>query len=979
MSSRNRRLATLLQRFGVESTVHNSGANKEEKQKALRQAYFKLAKSAHPDAAPESLREQAERNFVSLNRQYEEARTLLEQEDTYFAQQRNYYEHAPPHEDGSTTASGGPRGGPGYNPFQRTGSTRTVGNNPFEDMWAETEQTKRSEKDFQAGTTAGVHTRYTFYRNQDANNKHHFHWTERDPQDLLQQSDAFSFFDKAKAVTLVTGVLFGFYVGSRFTASGKTSWFDPANASEKPIGLTKPDYKIGVWVDADTGESVDARALRREWLEQSWWKSLPFDHVLSGGAPVGRIKAFHPNAFAPNYYSAGVDVDEDTRNNFGVDDARGPATEDQLHSDAVDSTVSVYLKPTLLRLVDFAMDFGTPMRDVYDRRDYFRGSHMFRRTRSEPIVVLEEEQEFVVCLQENAIEVAENKNNTISGGTSSTTSISSALKVAATTACPTKEEISRDSTTVEVDPASSWNQPGNEDCANDSGVMLLDMTSTTSSVDPLEVSSTTTADDTAESVAGAPETSLQLQRQSVAKKMSTANPVVVSCVANNLDSSSPVLLLWRQEVVNRDDLVLDVPATEPVRSGVQRATGQARKLAENRTSPEQQTVSTGSSTKKPLLRGRSGGNLRRKRSVTDPLARTRSGSLGMVPADLAANDVSLGTPSQTTHAAYPSETAGVETRPRQHQSSDDNLLSAHQDPRASVWIMTPPWYRDSVPQEALATDREAQEAVVTRGLVELYDPVMRKKIGWNEGEAISNGDGGTSNSISSSTSSSTRTSVRTGLLSGQGQQDDFLQNANNHSQHFDKSSAANPALIDSTRYGDISGLHRTRSYLQHNLLPLREEGQGSLVSGSSSYARGAGEQQGILQHHTTAEDGHYDKSAPAAHIAAGEGSFAVVERSTGQTVVPADEIPSSHGLARTTANHPRPLDPRTLTRSSRQEQRLMLKEKNLKREQERLASQIEKTNARAAEKMSSSIRGEKEEPNSYLIIDNVFKRIIGLS
>ena len=67
-----RRLYILLERFELTENPNKVTA------KALKQRYFHLAKERHPDAAPHNLKEEAEKNFVALQNQYEEARNLLE-------------------------------------------------------------------------------------------------------------------------------------------------------------------------------------------------------------------------------------------------------------------------------------------------------------------------------------------------------------------------------------------------------------------------------------------------------------------------------------------------------------------------------------------------------------------------------------------------------------------------------------------------------------------------------------------------------------------------------------------------------------------------------------------------------------------------------------------------------------------------------------------------------------------------------------
>eukprot|EP00392_Amoebophrya_sp_AT5.2_P003567 g3572.t1 len=285
------RLLTLLKRFNVNPSLPHLTTT-ETRKKALRQAYYQLAKQAHPDAAPDHLRDRAERNFIALHKQYEEARDLLDSV--------NLEEHA--------AGSGGPdpnRGGNTGNPFTRqTSSARAGGNRPFEDFWRYEHVDEGAYH-----SDANEHARrYAFYRRGaaagSADGAQHYYWAERDPQYL--PSTKIGVKDKAKGIFLTAGIALGFFLGSR-AGNKRPDYYQQGVEGERPVGLTKYDStKGGTWVDSEPSKA---------------------------------------------------------------------------------ESLEVYLKPTLLRLADFGLDLAGPMRDVYDRRDYFRGSRMFRRTRSDPLVV----------------------------------------------------------------------------------------------------------------------------------------------------------------------------------------------------------------------------------------------------------------------------------------------------------------------------------------------------------------------------------------------------------------------------------------------------------------------------------------------------------------------------------------------------------------------------------------------------------------
>lgn len=79
MSSPERlRLARLLRRFQISTVTSTSTAKTGSTPQDLRRAYYAVAKSAHPDFAPDDLKPIAEKNFIAMREQYEEAQLLLQ-------------------------------------------------------------------------------------------------------------------------------------------------------------------------------------------------------------------------------------------------------------------------------------------------------------------------------------------------------------------------------------------------------------------------------------------------------------------------------------------------------------------------------------------------------------------------------------------------------------------------------------------------------------------------------------------------------------------------------------------------------------------------------------------------------------------------------------------------------------------------------------------------------------------------------------
>mmetsp|Transcript_58050 Transcript_58050/g.138139 ORF Transcript_58050/g.138139 Transcript_58050/m.138139 type:complete len:235 (-) Transcript_58050:104-808(-) len=77
MAARSLKLSILLKGFGMSPAEF---ARKEPKVvlTSLRSEYFRLAKATHPDLAPAAEKESAEKKFVALRQQFEEAQQLLE-------------------------------------------------------------------------------------------------------------------------------------------------------------------------------------------------------------------------------------------------------------------------------------------------------------------------------------------------------------------------------------------------------------------------------------------------------------------------------------------------------------------------------------------------------------------------------------------------------------------------------------------------------------------------------------------------------------------------------------------------------------------------------------------------------------------------------------------------------------------------------------------------------------------------------------
>jgi len=742
------RLLTLLKRFNVNPSLPHLTTT-ETRKKALRQAYYQLAKQAHPDAAPDHLRDRAERNFIALHKQYEEARDLLDSV--------NLEEHA--------AGSGGPdpnRGGNTGNPFTRqTSSARAGGNRPFEDFWRYEHVDEGAYH-----SDANEHARrYAFYRRGaaagSADGAQHYYWAERDPQYL--PSTKIGVKDKAKGIFLTAGIALGFFLGSR-AGNKRPDYYQQGVEGERPVGLTKYDStKGGTWVDSVTGEALDARVLRSHWLEQSW---SSFTGPLSdGSAPLQTAEAAVVSSPSPEY-------------SFG----ETQFSQEQEPSKA--ESLEVYLKPTLLRLADFGLDLAGPMRDVYDRRDYFRGSRMFRRTRSDPLVVLEEEQEFIFCPEEGfrprvplpgGWQGETSSGFSAEAGTSKSTSSTSATQGDADHGTKTGEALDgyKESVSVGTNEPAMMSAPAGG----------FRVASATRQADGKERGQTPVSNGEAKVVSRKKSMPVAVQRKpshsrSLRKKRSLKSSSAAARASENEVGEPVVRQMLDEDAVSSSSSPAQklggkggvrLSATESssndglqdrnrVPGGSTRESGSEQIAARDTTaSPEQANPSVvwclpapsaAQATAEPLI------IWKQVVAVDDARVAGRTSRRSLLTTAKASTDSDSGASSPEPLRRRPAASDRF-VRPPRPQASD---------PRSEVWIITPPWYRGSVPSAALATPDEAREAVATRGSVELYDPVaglqLREK---DRGEK----------------------DLRT--------------------------PARSPVLEDSTRYGDISGLHRTRS------------------------------------------------------------------------------------------------------------------------------------------------------------------------
>ncbi|CAD7939798.1 unnamed protein product [Amoebophrya sp. A25] len=432
------RLAVLLHRFrsgdgagppgaAAKSGATSTGSSLSEQQKLLRQAYFRLAKQAHPDAAPQHLRSAAERNFIALKKQYEEAKSLLEEfgaadgltsrDGTNSAWQRTGSNSS---YSSSSSAGCDSSSRSGANPYANMWSSPgTVGGNqPFEDFWRyESADLGRNFKQH----VGNADHRYPTY------NRRHKHWSDLDPgyayssvnydeaaasSNPFEVSQHISNADKGKAAALVFSIGFGLYVGSRYVSNSNSFGYlygalgfvtATRGISENiPVNLKKDSvgYKIG-----SGGDAVDVRMLRREMLETSWLSSIYYNEETGRGFPSKNVvPEAPPDVFALEEAAVGVEHEpavQDEGKATGVPDIK-------LCDTAIERTYTSTVDiepPPLLSLSESQvtnLDFSCT-RVVYDRRDYFRGTRMFRRTRSEPIVILEEEKMFLDCDGENVV------------------------------------------------------------------------------------------------------------------------------------------------------------------------------------------------------------------------------------------------------------------------------------------------------------------------------------------------------------------------------------------------------------------------------------------------------------------------------------------------------------------------------------------------------------------------------------------------